>query len=148
MEIIIHPYQGIEIPGKGRISFGMTRKRVRSFFSEQPIEPLMIETNTIPKDVYYDVSLHLSYTDSELLKSIEIAPSLDPVFQGQHLLRTPYQQIETWFKEVDQNLQIEEDEGFTSHQFGIGLWAPNAEENPLDYIAESVFIFARDYYKK
>ena len=41
MEIIIHPYQGIEIPGKGRISFGMTRKRVRSFFSEQPKEVLV-----------------------------------------------------------------------------------------------------------
>jgi hypothetical protein len=88
MEIIIHPYQGIEIPGKGRISFGMTRKRVRSFFSEQPIELLMNETDTIPKDMYYDNSLHLSYTNSELLEFIEIAQSLDSVFQEQHLLRT------------------------------------------------------------
>ena len=52
MQIIIHPYQGIEIPGKGRILFGMTRQQVRSFFSEEPMEILINKTDAFPKDVY------------------------------------------------------------------------------------------------
>jgi hypothetical protein len=146
MKIIIHPYEGIEVPGKGRISFGMTRQQVRAFFHEPPIELLINETDAFPKDIYCDVSLHLSYSDSELLEFIEIAPLLDPVFQGKHLLRTPYQQAEAWFKQLDRNIEIEEDEGFTSHQFGIGLWAPNADQEDPEYIAESVFLFEKGYY--
>lgn len=148
MEIIIHPYQGIEIPGKGRISFGMTRKRVRSFFSEQPKEVLVNETSDMPTDMYNKASLQFSYKLPGLLKSITIAPIQDPIFQGQHLLHTPYHKIEAWFKQLDPNLEIEEYEGLTSYSFGIILWAPDADEQELDYQAESVFIFEREYYTK
>jgi len=142
MEIIIHPYQGIEIPGKGRISFGMTRKRVRSFFQETP-EELLIGDSDIPTDSYYEVRLQFFYKKPDILKSIVIASDLEPILQGKNLLRTPYQKIEAWFKEIDPSLKIEEYEGLTSDKFGIGFWAPDADEDEVDYFAESVYIFEK-----
>ena len=144
MEIIIHPYQGIEIPGKGRIFFGMTRKRVRSFFKETP-EELLIGDSDIPTDSYYEVNLKFFYKKPDILRSIVIASDLDPILQDKHLLITPYQQIEAWFKKIDSNLKIEDHEGLTSYKFGIGFWAPDADEDESEYLAESIYIFEKNF---
>jgi len=148
MKIIIHPYKGIEIEGKGLIEFGMTRDKIQSFFDEKPEKRLLGKEENISKDMYYDNSLHFTYEFSGLLKSIEITEPLNPFFQDQELLKTSYSQIESWFKTQDKNLEIEDGEGLTSHKFGIGLWSPDYEEGDLEYIAESVFLFKKDYYSK
>lgn len=144
MEIIIHPYQGIEIPGKGRISFGMTRKRVRSFFSEQPKAVMLGENDDVPTDSYDQASIRFFYKSHDLLQSIAIEYEHDLIFQEKHLLQTPYQQIKCWFKQLDPILEIKDYGGLTSHSFGISLWAPGADEEE-DSIAESALVFERGY---
>jgi len=148
MEIIIHPYQGIEIPGKGRISFGMTRKRVRSFFSEQPKEIMQGENKDVLTDCYYQASIRFFYQNPDLLQGIAIEAIQNEhnvIFQGQHLMNKPSQQIETWFSQVDANLEIEEYVGLTSHKFGIHISVVDVTEDPKDNITEAVLVFKQGY---
>ncbi|MDP4145812.1 MAG: hypothetical protein Q8936_15205 [Bacillota bacterium] len=41
--------------------------------------------------------------------------------------------------------QIENDCGFTSHKFGIGIYAPFAQDKPGEPV-EGVIVFAKGYY--
>jgi hypothetical protein len=149
MELVIHPYEGIEIPGKGIICFGMTREQVRAFFDEAPHSFMATEKSEMPTDAFVRSSLQFSYKKSGLLRGVAISPrKQDPIFQSQHLLKTPYKQIEMFFKTIDPNLEIEEFDGITSHKFGISIWAPGADEEEPDYTAESVFVFERGYFDR
>jgi len=144
MKIIIHPYQGIEIPGKGHISFGMNREQVRSFFSEQPKVVMLGLNDDVPTDSYEQASLRFFYKNNDVLQAIAIEYEHDVIFQEQHLLQNSYQEIKAWFKKNDPTLESEDNSGLISYRFGIKLWAEGADEEQGSK-AESALVFEQGY---
>jgi hypothetical protein len=147
MEFIIHPYEGIEVAGKGMIRFGMSRDEVRSFFEEEPHSFKKSKFSEMETDGYFGSSIQFSYKSPGILRGISFAPEQDPLFRDKHLLRLRYEQLKEWFLQIDPLLKIEKGEGFLSLLHGLNVWAPG-DEDEQDYIAESVFIFERGYYEK
>jgi hypothetical protein len=140
MQIVIHPYEGIEIPGKSRILFGMTREQVRAFFDEMPEEVWASEESEMLTDMYQKSSLQFSYHVSERLKSIAIANEHEVFLETKSILHTPYAQIEAWLLSIDSKAYPEEFMGIRSPLFGIEVWAPDADEGDAEYTAESIFL--------
>lgn len=54
-----------------------------------------------------------------------------------------YCDVEAQFRNIDSDIKIDE-VGFTSKKFGIGVYAPNKDENDAE--VESVIIFRQGYY--
>ncbi len=146
IQIVIHPYKGIEIPGKGHIVFGMIREQVRAFFDETPEEVWRSEDCSTPEDHYQESTLSFSYDDLNALQSIMIVEPQDPVFQGQHLLQAPYKTLIDYFLKIDPNSKIEDHFGLTSSKFGIHLHAPEFPEEEADYSPESILVYSELYY--
>jgi hypothetical protein len=144
MQITIYPYQGIELLGKGRILFGMERKQIRSFFSELPKAVMLGENDDVPTDCYDQASIRFFYKTPNLLQAIAIEYEHDVIFQQQHLLRNSYQQIKSWFQQIDSTLVINENSGLISTHYGINLWASGADENS-NATAESALVYERGY---
>lgn len=66
------------------------------------------------------------------------------VFNGDHLIGKPYSEVESLFKSIDNTTEIDSS-GLVSYQFGIGVYAPFAEEEPNKPV-EAVIIFEKGYY--
>lgn len=54
-----------------------------------------------------------------------------------------YSDVEAAFRIIDSDIKIDE-VGFTSNKFGIGVYAPNKDDNDAEI--ESVIIFRQGYY--
>jgi hypothetical protein len=98
----------------------------------------------VPTDSYNQASIRFFYKNNDVLQAIAIEYEHDVIFQGQHLLQNPYQQIKDWFQKNDPALKIEDNSGLIAPRFGIKLWAPGADEEP-DSTAESALVFEQGY---
>lgn len=142
MNLEVVPYHGM-----GPLELGMSRDRVRKIFggnfksSEKEIQ------SGIPvpaRDLSVELGVRVEYDEQYNCCSIEATYPAQPTFQGILLLEKPFRGLREWFLEKEPKLKVD-DFGFTSFLFGIGVYAPSAEEN-LDRTAESVIVFRRGYY--
>ena len=149
MNIIIHPYEGIEIENKGIIRFGMTREEVRNFFNEQERKTYVkSEYAQMPTDAYYKSVLQFSYKKPGILQAILLTAGIGKVFflDKDILNDCSYSEAFNWLNRADTNLEIDEKDDAISYKFGIVLGM--SVENPVedDYmIPESVVVFEKDY---
>lgn len=140
MEIIIHPNQGIEISGKGHISFGMTREQVQSFFTERGKEVKKKDDTEIIIDCYYQSSICFFY-NKNILRGVTIESTLteyeyEVIFEGQALLNQRSEEIEKLLIQADENLLI--DGYFSSKKLGLYitymLYSGDEKSDFVDYI--------------
>jgi len=146
MNVIIHPYEGIEIEKKGRIHLGMTREEVRSFFKEKPEEFMKTPDSETVTDAFDNIGIHAYFKQSNELEALEIFPEAKPSLEGRLILDIFYHDLLEWFEIVDSKVDLSDEDGLTSYKYGLAFYAPGASEEDSNYKAESVLIFERGYY--
>lgn len=93
MEFIIHPYEGVEIPGKGMIRFGMTREKVRAFFDEEPSEFFKMPDDQFPTDAFDETGVHVFYKAPGIVTRFDFYSPANPKFKEIVLLSIPFSQV-------------------------------------------------------
>lgn len=139
LHLEIEPYQGI-----AGVQFGMTTEQVRAILGS-PVEPLLKPApGTATADFFEHLGIEVSYTPLGQCDVIDLAPPSNPTFQGHLLMGQPFVDLKDWFQTIDPALAIDET-GFTSHRYGIGIYAPFAATEPEEPV-EGVILFRPDYY--
>lgn len=138
MEMMIEPYVGI-----GSIRLGMTREEVNEAVGWQPKRFKKSRDADLLSD-NFDGFIFVYYREPDVCEAVEVAEPAVPIFRGQRLLETPFAELLRWFKTIDETLETDST-GLTSKKYGIGLYAPDAEDEP-DKPAEGVIVFEEDYY--
>ncbi len=87
--------------------------------------------------------MHIFYRSPGVCDAIELFSPATPKFQGQALLDRSFREVWDWIQSIDLTVVVDET-GFTSKQFGFGVYAPFAAAEPDDPI-ESVIVFERGY---
>lgn len=147
MSVIIHPYKGVEIPGKGLIKFGMSRQEVRAFFEEEPEEFFKLEDDPLPTDAYEESGIYAYYKEPDSLEALEIFLEARPILMDKSLLEIPMANLLPWIQSLDQNIEIDVD-GLDSEKLGLSIYAPDyedEEDNDPEYTAENVLVFEQGY---
>jgi hypothetical protein len=140
MKLEIQPYVGV-----GPIKFGMTIDEVRKVTGEKPKPFRKTPDDVIPTDAFDELGLHIFYKEPGICEAVEMALAADPTFQGQHLIERSFSQILSWLQTIDDAIKVDES-GLTSFKFGIGVYAPEAAEQP-DAPVEAVIVFEKGYYE-
>lgn len=134
MRYIIRPYKGV-----GNITFGMTSKEIEMCIKEHPEKFMKSKNDLYMTDMYQDFFVY--YKVSGECEAIEFINHAQVLFQDIPLFQYSYDQVETMFKRIDTELQIDND-GFVSYKYGVGIYAPYKEDN----LIESIIVFERGYY--
>lgn len=132
--------------GFNTIKFGLSRNNVRIKFKGFAIsEFYRTEQSIAPVDAIDELGLFIYYNEKDECEAIEFFEPAAPIFNKKNLLKISYMELISLFKEMDDEINIESD-GFTSSKFGIGSYAPNAEED-MELPCESIIIFQEGYYE-
>ena len=99
-----------------------------------------------PCDFFKEVGLFADYNNRGELAAVEFARPAEPILIGVDLLRVDFQTAKSLLAAVGGPI-VEESEGVTSYRAGIGLWAPEAEEDATAP-CEGVIAFSKGYYDK
>ncbi|MBB6624506.1 hypothetical protein [Clostridium gasigenes] len=128
--------------GAGYLKLGKTRNYIRKCFDNKFKEfkktPIS-ETST--DDFGY---CHVYYTKEDKCEAIEFFEIAKITFNGKSLMGEPYNNIKKFFEVIDNTIDFD-DNGFTSIKYGIGVYAPFAEDEPKEPV-ESIIIFEKGYY--
>ncbi len=134
----IIPYIGV-----GEIEFGMSRNRVREFFNNVYIEFIKSTSSENTTDDFLD--LHVYYNKVNECEAVEIFEVSSVAYGDIDNFGISYTRVKKVFERLDNTLDINE-VGFTSYKFGIGVYAPYAEDEPNEPV-ESVIVFSKSYYE-
>lgn len=138
MNFEIVPYVGV-----GSIKFGMKREEVRKCFENRFEE--------FKKTVFSETSTddfgccHVFYKKQDTCEAIECFEEANVTMDGKKIIGMPYIEIKAMFEKIDNSLVLN-DAGFTSFKFGIGVYAPFAQDEPGEPV-ESVIVFEKGYYE-
>lgn len=150
-EFRIQPYKGIDIVFEDgtlkELRLGMTREQARSVFDEEPKSFKKGRNDEMETDSYYESCVFLYYRKPGYLTAIELT-DVDVILRDVNLLKEPYSKVLDFCKRIDSSLKITTASGFDSGLLGIGVWAPYAEEEGSDYVAESVLVGEQEYLSK
>ncbi|HYO62032.1 MAG TPA: hypothetical protein VER08_00090 [Pyrinomonadaceae bacterium] len=140
MRLEITAYTGV-----GPVKFGMTREEVRLAVGP-PVRPFMkTPDDELPTDAFDDLGVHVYYKKPGVCEAVEMGSPAEPTFRGQVLIGRPYSELRRWFESLDESVETD-DTGLLSYKYGVGLYAPAAEEEP-DEPVEGVIVFERGYYE-
>lgn len=134
----------ISYEGVSGVWLGMTMNQVRETLGEPDSSFRKSEESQYLTDAYDRLGMHISYRLPGVCDAIELFSPATPKFQGQVLLDRSFREVLDWIQGIDPSVVVDET-GFTSEQFGFGVYAPFADESPDDPI-ESVIVFERGYY--
>jgi hypothetical protein len=142
-ELIIYPYQGV-----GQIRFGMTREKVRSLLGE-PSATFYKGLNTqSPTDAYDNIGVHISYHHpSGYCEALEFFEPAQLLLEKKQLFKISFARLRDWLASQDHELEIDE-EGLTCFKYGLGIYAPDWQEDST-LPAQGVLVFNdRNYYNQ
>jgi hypothetical protein len=139
MDLVINPYIGI-----GDIKLGMSQSQIRNIVNSDFKSFTRNEYSEMPEDYFSNLGILIEYKEPGMCESIQLVEPLNPIWRGKQLLNTPFSELDRWFLEIDPDRELN-DSGFTSYKYGIGVYAPNYEEEP-DWLPESIIVFTRGYY--
>jgi len=141
VDLEIQPYESM-----GPIRLGMRIEELRwiipgkrTIFKRDP-------SSALTEMHFEDHGILVEYVPSGICISVEVALPANPLFQDKQLLQTGYGELEAWFLSLDPKLKINT-AGFTSIEYGIGVYAPFGDEEPEEP-PEGVIVFERGYYEK
>ena len=138
MELLISSYRGI-----GPLKFDMEKKDARGVLGDDFITESMIAEPGKTRDLYTSKGLHIQYNKSEKIEFIDILRNAEPVFLNKRLFYESFEDILTFFKSIDQEIEIDDD-GILSIKYGIGIYSPQSGNDKR--IIETIYIFKQDYY--
>ncbi|MDW0117952.1 hypothetical protein QTL97_13490 [Sporosarcina thermotolerans] len=141
MEFCIKSYDSV-----GPIKLGMTKEEIRSLMPEKPWDSHDFRG---PYTDYFIASGLFAYYTGEygVCEAVEFTEPTIAIFENRRINGVPYIEALNWLKKFDDELKVERFLGATSYKFGIGLYAPNYdEEQEPDVHVEAVIVFRRGYY--
>jgi hypothetical protein len=138
LKLEIEPYRGI-----ANLRFGMVPDQIHEILGGK-VQTFQKVPNEYPTDNFDELGIHVFYKQPGVCEAIELASPANPTFQDKELIGKPFSELRNWMQTIDPTVEIDE-AGLTSHQFGIGFYAPFAVESPDDPV-EAVIVFAKGYY--
>jgi hypothetical protein len=135
----IESYQGIL-----NCHFGMDTSQIRKVLGAPTKTFKKTSTSVYPTDAFDNLGVHVFYKQPGVCEAIELFSPAQPTFQNRQLIGQPFNQLRDWLRSLDSEVEIDK-VGLTSYQFGFGLYAPFAGDEP-DGIVEAVIVFERGYY--
>jgi hypothetical protein len=143
MELNIVPFQSV-----GSLRFGASPEIIRSVFNS-PLKSFTkgaISDMPTPTDAFDEDGVHVYYDKLNRCEAIEFYSPALLTFQGKLLVNQPYKEISEWLSSVDDNI-VYDDSGLEARSLGIGLYAPNFDENERpDELVESVIVVSKGYW--
>ena len=137
MEFKINPYVGA-----GTVLLGMTSEQIQNEMGVLPRKFKKIKDDEMYTDAFDGFFVY--YKENGKCEAVEFFKPSDPIFQEQHLINIPFIEVKNYFDTIDDSIEMN-DAGFTSLKYGIGIYAPYAEDEPFEPV-ESVIIFEHGYY--
>ncbi len=141
MKFDIHSHEGA-----GPVRFGMTTTEVREAlgaeFKSFRRDP---SSDDHPTDHFKKLGCFVYYDASGKVEAIEFAEPAEPTLGGVNLLGLGYADLVELITAQDRDVVMEEREGFTSVDLGVGCWAPDGENEP-ETPPVAVIVFRRGYY--
>lgn len=139
MDAEIKPLQGLE-----KLKFGTPIDLVRENLGVSYTTFKRAPSAVMPCDFFESLGIFTYYKPSGALEAIEFVSPAKPLCLGVNLLETGVDEIKKILIEHDSDIE-QTDDGLTSYKLGIGLYAPDADENP-NLPPESVIAFEEGYY--
>ncbi|SDP23279.1 hypothetical protein SAMN04487897_1528 [Paenibacillus sp. yr247] len=141
MDFHIKPYESV-----GPISLGMTKEQVRSVIPEKADEKHDIRGGYT--DFFVNSVVFAYYTEENgFCEAIEFCQPTKAIFNGRPLNGVPFIEAKKWLEQFDNELEYEDSVGVTSYKLGIGLYAPDYDEDeePGAFV-EAVIVFRKGHY--
>lgn len=133
----IRPYVGVQ-----EIDFDMKREVIRKKFNHEFTEFKKTHFSQNTTDAFE--FCHIYYDNENLCEAIELFEPATVMFDNFVMTEQPYEKVKDFFDAIDDSLDFN-DAGFTSYKYGIGVFAPNASDEPEEPI-ESIIVFRKGYY--
>ena len=137
-------YEIIPYVALGDIKFGLLRKEIEQIAGSPTKTFKRNEFAASPTDMYESLGIMIDYDETGRCEAVETWDAVDVKLMGKSLLSSTYSEILSWFLATDKNIE-EDDVGFTSYKYGIGLYAPYKEEEP-NKPCKGVLAFKRGYF--
>lgn len=135
----IKPLQGLE-----ELKFGTPIDLVRENLGVSYKNFKRTPSAVMPCDFFESLGIFTYYKPSGTLEAIEFVNPAKPFYLGVSLLEVSVDEIKKVL--MEQDLDIEQTgDGLTSYKLGIGLYAPDADENP-NLPPEIAIAFEEGYY--
>ena len=132
----IKSYQGVS-----EIKFGDESAVIEKFMKIKPSKFKKSPYDISETDAYEDFFVY--YDKDGKCDAIEFNSNADVIFKNISFFGVKYVDVENAFRNIDSDIGIDE-VGFNSNKFGIGVYAPNKDDNDAEI--ESVIIFRQGYY--
>ncbi|MEO0683784.1 MAG: hypothetical protein AAFY76_01720 [Cyanobacteria bacterium J06649_11] len=147
MKFIIHPFEGVELEGKGLIKFGMHSSEVRQFF-EEPYEVVRRGTETCIEDHWVESSIQFHYDENEVLRAAQFCPQSGNYvhFRTWELLSVPYAELITHLQNSGIALEPKQfTESLISYEFGFAVGMAYPEFNGQETLPPWIFVAEKNY---
>jgi hypothetical protein len=141
MEFVIRPYESV-----GPIKLGMTKEEIRTVMPEKPEDSHSFRGPYT--DSFQKSFLFAYYTKEDgVCEAVEFGEPIIAIFEGKPINGIPFAEAKNWLECFDNEMKFERYVGVTSFKLGIGLYAPNYdEEQEPDAHVEAVIVFRKGYY--
>ncbi|MGR5280809.1 ABC transporter ATP-binding protein [Photobacterium damselae subsp. damselae] len=130
--------------GAGSLKFGMTPDEVRSLLGANFKSFKRMPNSEFPCDYFESLGVFVYYKLPGVVEAIEFADPAAPEYENNNLLKLSFDDLKKILLGKDKKLEVESD-SLTSHSLGIGVYAPDADEDP-SLPVESIIVFEKDYY--
>lgn len=134
---MIEPYAGV-----GPLRLGSSRGEIEAALGagSEPVD----KGGAQPVAVFDDFGVHAHFDSQGRCEAIELMEPARPALDEVALLALPYEEVTRWLAERDPKVEVNPPD-VTSSLFGVGLYAPEAVEDP-QRPAEGVIVFVHGYY--
>ena len=131
--------------GVGNILYGMTKVQVEKMLN-LPHKTFRRGSESVESEYYISIGLLAYYDDHGRLEAVEFARPAEPFLGGLDLLALDLFEARALFRASSGPVRDSVD-GSTSKALGLGVWAPNAKDDPRAAL-ESVIAFGPGYYEQ
>ncbi|MBI4719528.1 MAG: hypothetical protein HY763_17160 [Planctomycetes bacterium] len=135
------PYEQV-----GPFHFGMRLSELEALLRTRSERIHSFDEVGLARAFFSGLGLFVDYCRPDISVGFELIRPCDPIFQGIHLLDTPFCDLREAFAMLDPYV-ADYDSGFTSMAFGIRPYAPFHLSNPLE-VPEAVYIFEQGCFEK
>jgi hypothetical protein len=130
--------------GAGTIEFGMSPSEVRSQIRATSVPFKRTAEVEFPSDYFKTEGVFAYYDKHGKLEAIEFARPSNPLLDGLALLQVSCDLVKSTLRAKDPAFE-EDAAGAVSNAVGVGLYAPNAAEDPTAP-CEGIIVFRDGYY--
>lgn len=120
----------------------MTSQQIENILRIKPRKFKKFEDDEFETDAF-DMC-YVYYKDPGVCEAIEFFKPAIVTLNGTNLIGESYKDVKNLFLMLDEETEYE-DTGLTSYKYGVGIYAPFAEDDPLEPV-EGVIIFENGYY--